>query len=506
MPRPSSGSLDPIVLADGSRAFQLRFPVNGVRERVILHEREACACGCGGGWDEASARTELANEMARVRLGLWRRREPPPMLVVPNMNPGEVPTFHEYASWWLQAKTDGTIGETGGLDENTIKDYRWRICHHLLPFFGPYRLDAIDGDLCLAFKSRKLAEARELREHIAAGADLRDHRNRRLQPLRASSIRKVIGTLAAILDEAVEDDHVEVNPARRKRMKIHVPKPRRTFLERDELAALLAAAAEQDQSLANVKLGTLGPTAQLVAHLLAQGKRPKQIAQALGVNKSTVSWHLSRMGANVGRGYAGRRVICEILGRAGLRVSELCDLHLGNVRVHDASGARLLITDSKTETGIREVQMSPDLVEAVVEHIDRLRRAGLPTGPTDYLVPNTAGGRISRQRVGKILREAAEAASAQRVRAGLPPLPAVTPHAMRRTYISLALVSNEFDVKWVMGQVGHADSKMTLDVYAQLEQRNKRDHGISFDRLIRAAGAQSSALAAVGETTVLGAV
>src|SRR5215217_1714625 len=58
--------------------------------------------------------------------------------------------------------------------------------------------------------------------------------------------------------------------------KTHVPKPRRTFLERDELAALLAVAAEQDQSLANVKLGTLGPTAQLVAHLLA----PRQAAQA----------------------------------------------------------------------------------------------------------------------------------------------------------------------------------------------------------------------------------
>jgi integrase len=57
-------------------------------------------------------------------------------------------------------------------------------------------------------------------------------------------------------------------------------------------------------------------------------------------------------------------------------------------------------------------------------------------------VPNLNGGRISRQRVGTILREAAEAASAKRVAMGLPPLPAVTPHAMRRTYISLALVSN----------------------------------------------------------------
>ena len=36
-----------------------------------------------------------------------------------------------------------------------------------------------------------------------------------------------------------------------------------------------------------------------------------------------------------------------------------------------------------------------------------------------------------------------------------------------------------------MGQVGHADCKMTLDVYAQREQRANRDHGTRFDRLVR---------------------
>ena len=46
-------------------------------------------------------------------------------------------------------------------------------------------------------------------------------------------------------------------------------------------------------------------------------------------------------------------------------------------------------------------------------------------------------------------------------------------------------VANNFDVKWVMSQVGHADSKMTLDVYAQLEQRIDRHHGKAFDAVIR---------------------
>ena len=107
--------------------------------------------------------------------------------------------------------------------------------------------------------------------------------------------------------------------------------------------------------------------------------------------------------------------------------------------------------------------------------------------PDDYLVPNSRGGRMDRQRVGKIVKEAASAASERLQARGMPPLPNTTPHTLRRTYISIALIANNFDVKWVMGQVGHADSKMTMDVYAHLEQRVKRDHGTNFDRLLSAA-------------------
>ena len=193
----------------------------------------------------------------------------------------------------------------------------------------------------------------------------------------------------------------------------------------------------------------------------------------------------------------GRRVICEILGRGGVRVGELCNLTIGQVRLHDAAGARFHVRDSKTETGIRDVQMSPDLVEAVVEHLDRLRRSGAPTGPEDWLVPNSRGGQLARQRAGKVVGEAAEAASQRLAARGLPPLPSVSPHSLRRTYISIALLANSFDVKWVMGQVGHADSKMTMDVYAQLEQRVDRSHGESFDRLVRRAREQTAGISPV---------
>jgi hypothetical protein len=94
---------------------------------------------------------------------------------------------------------------------------------------------------------------------------------------------------------------------------------------------------------------------------------------------------------------------------------------------------------------------------------------------------------MSRKRVGVIVHEAAVLATEKMRERGLPPLAHITPHSLRRTYISIALLASKYDIKWVMDQVGHADSKMTMDVYNQLQQRAKREHGASFDRLIREA-------------------
>ncbi|MEA2298281.1 MAG: hypothetical protein QOF77_1217, partial [Solirubrobacteraceae bacterium] len=346
--------------------------------------------------------------------------------------------------------------------------------------------------LCQAFKAHKLREAADLRTAIAAGADLRDRFGRRRRPLSASSIRKLIDVLAAVLDDAVEDEHIDRNPARGKRMRVRVPKPPRTFLEMDELVALVDAATHQEGPFRPV--GAAGApsegTAGRVAARLAAGLRPSEIGAELGLAKSTVSYHVRRLDVTPAGEYVGRRAVIEILARSGVRASELCDMRLRDIRLHDPDGARFRIPDSKTEAGIREVQMSPDLVETFVEHLDRLRRAGLPAGPDAYAVPNRCGGRMTRQRVGQIVREAAEQATRDFVARGLRPLPHTTPHSLRRTYISIALLANNFDVKWVMSQVGHADSKMTLDVYAQLEQRVERSHGTAFDGLVRKAREQ----------------
>src|SRR3954451_2909141 len=492
MGRPPTGRLDVDTLADGTRVFRLRFHADGRRERRTLHERRDCTCGCGGGWSEPTARVELDNELARIRAGVWQR----PARASDGRDAratASMPSFHEYASWWLQAKGDGVIGHKP-IDANTRADYRWRLTVHLLPFFGAYPLDEIDRRLCLRFKEAKLREAEELRSAIAAGAVLRDRHGRRLRPLGLASIKKLIDTLAAILDEAIEDEHIERNPARGRRMRVRPPKPPRTFLEMDELVAFIDAAGEQDAPAPVIALPgsglPVGSTRARVADALSRGLRPSQVAAALGLSKSTVSFHVARLQARPVGDYQGRRAVCGALARSGIRASELCDLCIGHVRLHDPGGARFRIPDAKTEAGVREVQMSPDLVEEFVSHFDRLRRAGKRTDADAYAFPNVRGGRLSRQRVAELARDAAEQPSDVLSAHGLPPLPHTTPHTLRRTYISIALLANRFDVLWVMGQVGHADSKMTMDVYAQLQQRVKREHGMAFDRLVAQAREQ----------------
>jgi hypothetical protein len=148
MPPPSSGSFASVALADGTRAFHLRFRAAGRRRRVVLHERAECECGCGGGWSERAARNELGNLLARVRAGVWEPAQKPRIATT------ESPTFHEYASAWLQAKVDGVLGDRP-IDANTEADYRWRLTRHVLPYFAGHRLDAIQSTATCASRSRR---------------------------------------------------------------------------------------------------------------------------------------------------------------------------------------------------------------------------------------------------------------------------------------------------------------------------------------------------------------
>lgn len=56
----------------------------------------------------------------------------------------------------------------------------------------------------------------------------------------------------------------------------------------------------------------------------------------------------------------------------------------------------------------------------------------------------------------------------------------VTPHTLRRTFASLALAAGR-DPRWVMAQLGHTDARLTLNVYAQVMQRQRVDEALIWE-------------------------
>jgi integrase len=186
--------------------------------------------------------------------------------------------------------------------------------------------------------------------------------------------------------------------------------------------------------------------------------------------------------------HVGWRALCATLAYAGPRISEALDLRERDVRLHDPAESRLWIADSKTATGIRHVEVTPALCDALLAHRADKVRAGYPTGPDDHFFCTRDGARWEAGNVRqRIVAPAAELASRRLAESGLPPLPHITPHTLRRTYVSIMLLATNFDVPFVQRQVGHADSKLTMNVYAQLIDRSKRGHGAAFDALVTAA-------------------
>ena len=77
----------------------------------------------------------------------------------------------------------------------------------------------------------------------------------------------------------------------------------------------------------------------------------------------------------------------------------------------------------------------------------------------------------------------------------------MTPHTLRRTYISLMLEAGA-SVPYVMGQVGHAHPDTTLRIYAKVLNRDCSALGQAFDALMDGAvpAAGSDAGAGFGQT------
>lgn len=85
----------------------------------------------------------------------------------------------------------------------------------------------------------------------------RTHKLAAEDPLSASSVNKTLKILAQILDDAIDDRYLATNPTRGRKTRVRAPKPKRTWLELDEVRSLLDAAGTHRALLATMILGGL---------------------------------------------------------------------------------------------------------------------------------------------------------------------------------------------------------------------------------------------------------
>lgn len=221
MARPPTGQ---VIVRRGKRGltFALRFRAYGKREYVTLGS-------AADGWTLQRAELELENVLADVRRGIWR----PPTVTAPEA-PEEEPTFHQFASEWLADRL------VEGLADKTIADLRWSLELHLLSHFATFRLSEITPREVDRYKVAKVRE-REAIEERRAEAEKRGERIRE-RGLSNGSINHTLSDLAQILETAVEYELIEANPASGKRRRLKTKKPARSWVEPEQLPALLDAA------------------------------------------------------------------------------------------------------------------------------------------------------------------------------------------------------------------------------------------------------------------------
>ena len=215
MARRPTGQFYEWVTQAGTTSYGVRFRYRGKRRFVTLGSS-------ADGMTRKKAEQAMADLMADVRRNLWI----PPDERTPEPEPRTVPTFHEFASEWFAALVQEGGRNGDGLSERSVRDLRdWRLKEHILPSLAGYRLDEITVEVVDGYRRAKVREGR----------------------LSAASINKMISTIAAILEVAVEYDYVARNPAKGRRRRLKTGKPRRTYLDRPEqITALLAAAGDLD--------------------------------------------------------------------------------------------------------------------------------------------------------------------------------------------------------------------------------------------------------------------
>lgn len=447
MPKALSGSVESRILADGFRGFYIK----------IRNDRHAL--GREPHWTQERAERFLNATLlpaAKVKQPWWE--------LIPATTPGGEPrgvTFWQACHEWLKLR------ELKSPNGNTRNANKSPVVKHLLPFFAhtdrgrsiERLVTEIDESLVTEFIEHKRAERdilTDIADKLEEATDaerldfeaLRRSETADLEPLELEllwrygqqggrhrlsdpdahgrislstrglsdgQINLCMSRLSSILDRAARKHGLRI-PDPTVDLRLRVAAPERNWLRPRQLDALARAAREHDEG----------------------GDRYD---------------------------HNGREAAVWVFALCGPRVHELCGFDW-----QDLSEGGLSVRRSKTEAGVRTIQV-PDIARAALaRHRERL---GHPPADTP-IWPTATGARRSRASVrSRLLPPVLQAAADQLAATGEPLPQRVTPHTFRRTAATYWywLGRGERDT---MHEIGHRSSRLTLEVYAQARPRDPR--------------------------------
>lgn len=197
---------------------------------------------------------------------------------------------------------------------------------------------------------------------------------------------------------------------------------------------------------------------------LALPKAPKRLPRTLSIEEITSV--LDREWPATPAGIRDRAVL-EILYGCGLRVSELIGLDVGDLRF-DEGVVRVFGKGSKE----RVVPLSGTAAEALRSYLDRARgqlysKRTLNAQSTSAVFLNLRGGRLSRQGVFAIVRDAGAAVGME----------GLHPHLLRHSFAT-HMLGGGADLRSLQEMLGHSDIA-TTEIYTHVDRGHLREEYLS---------------------------
>lgn len=149
------------------------------------------------------------------------------------------------------------------------------------------------------------------------------------------------------------------------------------------------------------------------------------------------------------------KAIIEVMYGCGLRVSEVVNLRISNLHFRD-NYIRIIGKGDKE----RLVPIGQTAQQAILLYLEGYRlRLKIKKGEEDFVFLNRRGGRLTREMIFMMIKQAAEAAGITKT---------ISPHTFRHSFAT-HLVEGGADLRAVQEMLGH-ESITTTEIYTHLDR------------------------------------